>query len=85
MLLGATKFRDSLLELQQSWNLGPLTVLGPAPSPVPKVNYRYRYRLTILGKMTKELRNALSYLLQSFSRDSKMRGVTVFIDVNGFE
>ena len=85
VLLGATKFLDSLLELQRSWNLGPLTVLGPAPSPVPKVNYRYRYRLTMLGKMTKELRNALSYLLQSFGRDSKMRGVTVFIDVNGFE
>ena len=85
VLLGAMKFRDSLLELQRSWALGPLTVLGPAPSPVPKVNYRYRYRLTVLGKMTKELRSGLSYLLRSFGKDSKMRGVTAFIDVNGFE
>ena len=87
VLLGAQKFRDSLMELARNpqWGLGQFTCLGPAPSPVPKVNYHYRYRLTILGKMTKELRAALSYLLRSFGKDSKMRGVSAFLDINGFE
>ena len=87
VLLGARKFRDSLLELAHNpqWGLGRFTCLGPAPSPVPKVNYHYRYRLTILGNMTKELRSALSYLLRSFGKDSKMRGVSAFLDINGFE
>ncbi len=87
VLLGARKFRDSLLELANNprWGLGQFICLGPAPSPVPKVNYHYRYRLTILGNMTKELRAALSYLLRSFGKDSKMRGVSAFLDINGFE
>lgn len=87
VLLGARKFRDSLLELANNprWGLGQFICLGPAPSPVPKVNYHYRYRLTILGNMTKELRAALGYLLRSFGKDSKMRGVSAFLDINGFE
>ena len=87
VLLGAVKFRDSLLDMEHSgqWHLDKITCLGPAPSPVPKVNYHYRYRLTILGKMTRELRAALAFLLQAFGKDSKMRGVSAFIDVNGFE
>ena len=87
VLLGAVKFRDSLLELEHSpqWKLGRITCLGPAPSPVPKVNYHYRYRLTVLGKMTREVRAALAYLLRAFGKDSKMRGVSAFIDINGFE
>lgn len=87
VLLGARKFRDSLLELANNprWGLGQFICLGPAPSPIPKVNYHYRYRLTILGNMTKELRAALSYLLRSFGKDSKMRGVSAFLDINGFE
>ncbi len=83
VLMGAAKFRDSLLAMH--WSQGKITCLGPAPSPVPKVNYHYRYRLTVLGKMTKELRAALAYLLQAFGKDSKMRGVSAFIDINGFE
>ena len=41
VLLGARKFRDSLLELANNprWGLGQFICLGPAPSPVPKVNY----------------------------------------------
>lgn len=87
VLMGAVKFRDSLLDLQRTkqWNLAGLTCLGPAPSPVPKVNYHYRYRLTILGKMTKDARSALAFLLRAFGKDSKMRGVSAFIDINGFE
>ena len=87
VLMGATKFRDSLLALarEKDWNLGAIRCLGPAPSPVPKVNYHYRYRLTLNCVLTKQMRAALAFLLRSFGKDSKMRGVTAFIDTNGFD
>ena len=87
VLMGAAKFRDSLLALagEKDWNLGALRCLGPAPSPVPKVNYHYRYRLTLNCVLTKQMRTALAFLLRSFGKDSKMRGVTAFIDTNGFD
>ena len=70
---------------EKSWNLGKITCLGPAPSPIPKVNYHYRYRLTLGCKLTREVRAALAFLLRSFGKDGKMRGVTAFIDINGFD
>ena len=87
VLMGAAKFRDSLLALagEKDWNLGAIRCLGPAPSPVPKVNYHYRYRLTLNCVLTKQMRAALAFLLRSFGKDSKMRGVTAFIDTNGFD
>lgn len=62
-----------------------MELLGPAPSPVPKINYQFRYRLTLRCRLEKNIRAALSYLLSAFGKDSKMRGVNAFIDVNGFE
>ncbi len=87
VLLGAMKFRDSLIAMERNpdLKLGSMQILGPAPSPVPKVNYRYRYRLTIVCKQSKQLRSAFSYLLQSFGKDSKMRGVSVYLNINGYE
>ena len=87
VLLGAAKFRDSLLAMtrEQGWDLGRIQCLGPAPCPVPKINYHYRYRLSINCKLTREVRDALAYLLRSFGKDSKMRGVTAFIDINGYD
>ena len=87
VVLGAAKFRDSLIALGKAggWELGSFQVLGPAPCPVPKVNYHYRYRLSINCQLTKPLRAALSYLLRSFGKDSQMRGISAYIDVNGFE
>ena len=84
VLMGAAKFRDSLLQLQRSGDFGPMELLGPAPSPVPKINYQFRYRLTLRCRMEKNIRAALRYLLCAFGKDSKMRGVSAFIDVNGF-
>ena len=60
-------------------------MLGPAPCPVPKINYNYRYRLTLRCKMTKSLRLLLAHLLRQFSQDRENRGVTAFVDVNGFD
>ena len=87
VLSGAVKFRDSLLELRAGGSFGPLFLecLGPAPSPVPKINYQYRYRLTIRCRLDKAMRSALAYLLSAFGKDSKMRGVSAYLDVNGFE
>ncbi len=87
VLHGAAKLKASLQTLLQ----GPeyageeCSVLGPAPCPVPKINYNYRYRLTLRCKMTRPLRLLLAHLLRQFSQDRENRGVSAFIDVNGFD
>ncbi len=87
VLRGAAKFRDSLIDClkQPGYESEKCTVLGPAPCPVPKINYNFRYRLTVRGMLTKSLRTLLAHLLRQFSQDRLNRGVTAFVDVNGFE
>ena len=87
VLRGAAKFRDSLNAcLRQPAYAGERCgCLGPAPCPVPKINYNFRYRLTLRCAMTKQLRLLLAHLLREFSKDKGNRGVSAFIDVNGFE
>ena len=87
VLRGAAKFRDSLNAcLRQPAYAGECCgCLGPAPCPVPKINYNFRYRLTLRCAMTKQLRQLLAHLLREFSKDKLNRGVSAFIDVNGFE
>lgn len=87
VMRGAVKFRDSIKSCLTNppYTQENCTVLGPAPCPVPKINYNFRYRLTLRCKMTKQLRYLLSYLLRAFSNDKANRGVTAFIDVNGYE
>ena len=87
VLHGAAKLKTSLQNLLQQPNYKEerCTVLGPAPCPVPKINYNYRYRLTLRCKMSKPLRLLLAHLLRQFSQDRENRGVTAFIDINGFD
>ena len=87
VLHGAVKFRDSLVKLLKLPDYGAeiCTVLGPAPCPVPKINYNFRYRLTLRCRMTKALRMLLAHLMRQFSTDRDNRGVTAFIDVNGYD
>ena len=87
LLRGAVKFRDSLRALlnQPEYKEEVCTVLGPAPCPVPKINYNFRYRLTLRCRMTAKLRALLAHLLRQFSQDRQNRGVSAFVDVNGFE
>ena len=87
LLHGAAKLKGSLENLlqQPEYASERCTVLGPAPCPVPKINYNYRYRLTVRCKMTKPLRQLLAHLLRQFSQDRENRGVSAFIDINGFE
>ena len=87
VIRGAAVFRDSLNAcLRQPPYTGErCTVLGPAPCVVPKVNYHFRYQLTLRCRMTKQLRLLLISLLQQFSKDKANRGVSAFIDVNGYD
>ena len=87
VLRGAAKFRDSLNAClkQPPYQQEFCSVLGPAPCAVPKINYHFRYRLTLRCRMTKPLRLLLAHLLREFSKDKQNRGVSAFIDVNGFE
>ena len=87
VLHGAAKFKMSLVNLLNSaaYQAETCTVLGPAPCPVPKINYNFRHRLTLWCRMTKNLRQLLAHLLRQFSQDKENRGVTAFIDVNGFD
>ena len=87
VLRGAAKFRDSLNAClrQAPYSDEQCAVLGPAPCVVPKVNYNFRYQLTLRCRMSKPLRQLLSYLLRQFSKDQANRGVNAFIDVNGYD
>ena len=87
VLRGAAKFRDSLLACltQPPYTNEKCRVLGPAPCAVPKINYNFRYRLTLRCRMTKPLRHLLAHLLRQFGQDGANRGVSAFVDVNGFD
>ena len=86
VLHGAVKFKNSLNALLSGeYGAEVCTVLGPAPCPVPKINYNFRHRLTLRCRMTKPLRLLLAHLLRQFSADRENRGVTAFIDVNGYD
>ena len=87
VLRGAVKLRDSLLACikQPEYAQEQCSALGPAPCPVPKINYNYRYRLTLRCHMTRALRALLGHLIRQFSMDKENRGVSVFVDVNGFD
>ncbi len=87
VLRGAVKFRDSLAALwkQPQYSGQEHRLLGPAPCAVPKINYNFRYRLTLGCRMNKDLRQLLAHLLRQFAQDKQNRGVSAFIDVNGFD
>ena len=87
VLRGSVKFRDSLRDCLKAPQYAEekCGILGPAPCPVPKINYHYRYRLTLTCQLTRNLRLLLAYLLREFSKDKQNRGVTAFVDVNGFD
>ena len=87
VLRGSAKFRDSLNAClrQAPYTEETCAVLGPAPCAVPKINYNFRYQLTLRCHMTRQLRQLLAHLLREFSKDKLNRGVSAFIDVNGFD
>ena len=60
-------------------------LLGPAPASVAKINNRFYYRLTLRCENNRPLRQQLSALLRQFAGDKQTRGVTAFVNVNGYE
>ena len=87
VLRGAVLFRDSLHScLKQSDYARPEAVLlGPAPCPVPKINYNFRHRITLRCPPDKRIRQLLAHLLRQFAQDKQNKGVSAFVDVNGFD
>lgn len=87
VLRGAMKLRGSLQQCLQQPGYADQTcsVLGPAPCPVPKINYHFRYRLMLRCRMTKTLRQLIAGLLRQFLQDRGNRGISAFVDVNGFD
>ena len=87
VMRGAVLFRDSLRAVlkKPEYQSEVCTVLGPAPCPVPKINYHFRYRLTLRCKMTTPLRRLIAHMLRQFSQDKQNRGISAFVDVNGYE
>ena len=87
VLRGAAVFRDSLAAWlrEAGYEDGMYTLLGPAPCPVMKINYNFRYRLTLRCLADRRIRNLLAQLLRQFMQDRANRGVSAFVDVNGYE
>ncbi len=83
----AQRFAQLLWQRVSQAGLGEAVtdLLGPAPAPVAKINNKFRFRLTLLCANSKPLRLELSRLVQSFSKEKETRGVTVYVDVNGYE
>ncbi len=87
VLYGVAKFKSSLLACvdDPGYKEEICTILGPASCAVPKINYSFRYRLTLKCKLTPKLRQLVAHILRQFSMDKENRGVTAFVDVNGYE
>lgn len=60
-------------------------LLGPAPAAILKINNKFRFRLTLCCVASKALRLELSSLVRDFSRQKQTRGVSLYVDVNGYE
>ena len=87
VLRGAQVFRDSLAAWLAGTGLDTeqYTLLGPAPCPVMKINYNFRYRLTLRCTADQTLRRTLASFLRQFMTDKANRGVSAYVDINGFE
>ncbi len=87
VLRGAAKFRDSLLACfrMPDYTGYEAAVLGPAPCVVPKINYNYRYRLTLRCRADRKIRQLLAHILRQFAADKANRGVSAFVDINGYD
>ena len=87
VLRSAVQFREGLqacLKLPDYQN-EQCTLFGPAPCPVPKINYHFRYRLTLRCRLSKPLRQLIAHLLRQFGGDKANRGISAFVDVNGYD
>ncbi len=82
---GAAAFRDGLGQWLDQAMPGQFTLLGPAPCPVAKVNNLFRHRLTLRARADQNLRRMLAAFLRQFMAHRDNRGVSAFVDINGYD
>ena len=87
VLRGAELFRGSLAAWLRDSGMDEqrYSLLGPAPCPVMKINNHFRYRLTLRCAADQTLRRVLASFLRQFLSDRTNRGVSAFIDINGYD
>lgn len=87
VLRGAAAFRDGLEACLRDPKYGGAdhVLLGPAPCAVMKINYNFRYRLTLRCPLGRPARQLIAHLLRQFQKDRANRGVSVFVDINGYD
>lgn len=74
------KLRDALTRYLA--DVPDLSVLGPAQAPILKINNRFRYRVIVSCANTQRVRDTLSHVVRQAARDSSLRGVSVYVDVD---
>lgn len=77
-------FFESLKNLTQTdeYKGEKLIVLGPMAPRVSKISNKYRYRLIIKCKNTPHFRKMVSDLLMEYSKNTKLKSVTAYVDMN---
>ena len=83
----ARRFAQTLWQRLRETGLlsAAVNLLGPAPAAIPKINNKFRFRLTLCCTGSKALRLELSSLLRAFSGQKENAGVSLWVDVNGYE
>ena len=86
VLRGACGLRQTLLEAAEHLEGAEKPeILGPAPAPVLKVNNRFRYRLFWIGHNDHTARELLAGCIRAFAQWKGSRGLSLFVDCNGFD
>ncbi len=59
-----------------------VVVLGPTVAAIPRVSRKYRYKLILKCKNSQRLKGMMSQLLCDFTKSTKIKDISVFIDVD---
>lgn len=80
VIAGSAKLRSTLCGYFSARD--DIKVLGPAPAVVTKINNKYRYRVTVMAQNDKTVRNTIAHSIKEFSRDSSLRGLSAYADID---
>ena len=59
-----------------------VVVLGPTVAAIPRVSRKYRYKLILKCKNSQRIKGMMSQLLCDFTKSTKIKDISVFIDVD---
>ncbi len=80
---GACDFLEMLkLKINTEYSEQKVVVLGPTVAAIPRVNRKYRYKLILKCKNSLRIKSMMSQLLCDFSKNAKLKDISVFIDVD---